>query len=132
MPPNITWGGFMGGFNLGMTNANGTTGCARSTVSATVNETVADYVPHHNWFQYFASTANPTHARPARSERCRLLLQTNGAVDPANHEYDLNDFPTALRNGGSSRRFPTSSCRPTRTAMPAIPIRWMSRPALSV
>ena len=62
---NITWGGFMGGFDLGLANADGTTGCGRSTVSTTVNETVADYVPHHNWFQYYASTANYTHARPA-------------------------------------------------------------------
>ena len=28
---DITWGGFMGGFDLAATNANGTTGCERST-----------------------------------------------------------------------------------------------------
>src|SRR5580704_13817912 len=29
----ITWGSFMGGFNLSLTNPNGSTGCSRSTVS---------------------------------------------------------------------------------------------------
>ena len=29
----LTWGGFMGGFNLQTVNPNGTTGCARSTFS---------------------------------------------------------------------------------------------------
>ena len=57
----ITWGGFMGGFNLDAKNANGTTGCQRSTHSAVVGTDVVDYIPHHDWFQYFASTANPTH-----------------------------------------------------------------------
>jgi phospholipase C len=95
----IPWGGFMGGFNLGVTNANGTTGCARSTVSTTVGETVADYVPHHNWFQYFASTANPTHARPAALVSVGYTFDHNGAVDPANHQYDLRDFLEAAKVG---------------------------------
>ena len=51
---NVTWGGFMGGFNLETKNANGTTGCQRSTQSAVVGKAVVDYIPHHNWFQYFA------------------------------------------------------------------------------
>jgi phospholipase C len=93
----ITWGGFMGGFNLDQTNANGTTGCGRSTVSTTVNQTVTDYIPHHNWFQYYASTANYTHARPARAGDIGFSFQPNGAADPANHEYGLRDFETALR-----------------------------------
>ena len=96
---HISWGGFMGGFNIGVTNANGTTGCGRSTVSATVGETVGDYVPHHNWFQYFASTANPTHARPAVEQDVGYTFQHNGAVDPANHEYDLRDLLEAVKVG---------------------------------
>jgi phospholipase C len=95
----ITWGGFMGGFNLGLSNANGTTGCARSTASSTVSETVADYIPHHNWFQYFASTANPTHARPTTLTDVGYTFQNNGKSDPANHEYDLNDFYAAVGAG---------------------------------
>src|SRR6266702_2046596 len=61
---NITWGGFMGGFNLQTVNANGTTGCLRSTWSDVLGSAPADYVQHHAWFQYYASTANPTHQRP--------------------------------------------------------------------
>jgi phospholipase C len=37
----ISWGGFMGGFNLDVTNPNGTTGCARSTQG--LSGTTADY-----------------------------------------------------------------------------------------
>lgn len=96
---NITWGGFMGGFDLGLTNPNGTTGCSRSTPSPVVGETVADYTPHHNWFQYFASTANPTHARPASLEAIGYSYDHNGAVDPANHQYDLDDFYAAVKAG---------------------------------
>ncbi|GAB0120248.1 phospholipase C [Acidisoma sp. 7E03] len=95
----ITWGGFMGGFNLGLTNANGTTGCARSTASAVVNETVTDYIPHHNWFMYYATTANPTHARPATLADVGYTFQHSGKADPANHEYDLNDFYSAVGAG---------------------------------
>lgn len=94
----ISWGGFMGGFNLGLTNTNGTTGCARSTGSTVVGAT-ADYIPHHNWFQYFASTANPTHARPAGLVDVGYTYDNGGAVDPANHQYDLNDFYSAVQAG---------------------------------
>lgn len=95
----ITWGSFMGGFDLNATNANGTTGCGRSTVSATVGQTVPDYIPHHNWFQYYASTANPNHLRPAGLVDVGYSHDHNGAADPANHEYDLNDFYQAVAAG---------------------------------
>lgn len=97
---NITWGGFMAGFNLSTVNANGTTGCKRSTYSATVAATVADYVPHHNWFQYYASTANPTHLRPSATSAIGYTLETNSTTaDPANHEYDSDDFIAAVKAG---------------------------------
>ena len=95
----ISWGGFMGGFDLSATNANGTTGCQRSTFSGVVNETVSDYIPHHNWFQYFKSTANPTHARPDSVAAIGHTNDANGAVDPANHEYDVRDFYAAVQAG---------------------------------
>jgi phospholipase C len=95
----ISWGGFMGGFNLIATNANGTTGCKRSTYSSVVNQTVADYIPHHNWFQYFKSTANPTHARPNSIAAIGHPYDANGTTDPANHEYGLRDFFAAVRTG---------------------------------
>jgi phospholipase C len=43
---NVTWGFFQGGFDLSVVNSNGTTGCRR-------------YLPHHEPFQYYKSTANP-------------------------------------------------------------------------
>jgi len=87
---NITWGFFGGGFDLGLTNTNGTTGCGRSSVAVSYPGTKADYVPHHEPFQYYASTANPQHLRPTAAI---------GASDQANHQYDVNDFTAALAAG---------------------------------
>jgi phospholipase C len=90
----VTWGWFAGGFNLKLVNSNGTTGCNRSSSSSiVVAGPQADYVPHHTPFQYYASTANPTHVRPKS-------LQTIGySLDAANHEYDVNDFFAAVSAG---------------------------------
>jgi len=95
----ITWGGFMGGFNLEIKNANGTTGCARSTYSAVMKREIPDYIPHHNWFQYYALTANPTHARPASLADVGYSFAHDGTRDPANHEYGLQDFYDAVKAG---------------------------------
>jgi len=100
----LSWGSFMGGFDLTVTNPNGTTLCKRSSPATPANSTVsvppppntnftADYIPHHAWFQYFASTANPTHARPTVPPG-----QYGTAADTgANHEYDIHDFFDALK-----------------------------------
>ena len=89
----VTWGGFMGGFNLATKNANGTTGCKRSTHSPVVGADVTDYIPHHNWFQYYASTANPTHARPSSLQAIGYSFEHDGSTrDPANHQYGLRRF----------------------------------------
>jgi phospholipase C len=97
---SITWGGFMGGFNLATTNSNGTTGCARSTTSTVVGSATADYIPHHNWFQYYQSTANPTHARPTSMASVGYTNVPNtSTVDPANHQYDSDDFFAAVSAG---------------------------------
>ncbi len=87
----ISWGAFMGGFDLTLTNANGTTGCARSTGSLVVPVT-SDYIPHHAFFQYYASTANPKHTRPAS-------VSEIGHDGPANHNYDINDFFAVVKAG---------------------------------
>jgi phospholipase C len=89
---NISWGWFQGGFDLTVTNPNATTGCARSTVSPITGLTETDYLPHHEPFQYYASTKNPTHARPASVAKI-------GLADEANHQYDTNDFFKALAAG---------------------------------
>ncbi len=89
----VTWGSFMGGFDLTITNPNGTTGCKRSSPATPANGgPTADYIAHHSFFNYFASTSNPMHTRPASVSE----IGNNG---PANHQYDINDFFAALNNG---------------------------------
>jgi phospholipase C len=88
----ISWGFFEGGFNLNIVNANGSTGCARSTTSTITLSKKADYIPHHQPFQYYASTANPLHTRPAS-------ISEIGHHGPANHQYDTQDFFSAVSAG---------------------------------
>ena len=75
---NITWGWFEGGFD---------SPTASHVCVAGVTET--DYIPHHEPFQYFASTANPKHLPPTS-------VAMIGYADQANHQYDLTDLWTAL------------------------------------
>ncbi len=89
----VTWGFFEGGFNLQTVNANGTTGCKRTTTSAVTNVTKVDYIPHHQPFQYYTSTANPRHTRPTSV----AMIGHNG--DAANHQYDIQDFYDAVNAG---------------------------------
>jgi phospholipase C len=51
-----------------------------------------DYSPHHEPFQYYASTRNPHHLPPASTGE----IGHNGQ---ANHQYDINDFFRALKAG---------------------------------
>jgi len=69
-----TWGWFQGGF-ASCTAAHSNVGAVSST----------DYIPHHEPFQYFPSTANLQHTRPAS-------VSEIGHAGPANHQYDLTDF----------------------------------------
>jgi phospholipase C len=96
----ITWGFFQGGFNLTLTNKNGTSSClageasgSRSTASVNIpgNPTTADYSPHHQPFQYYASTSNLNHNRPTPG----IAIGATDATG-ANHEYDALDFNAAL------------------------------------
>ncbi len=97
---NLTWGGFMGGFDLTATNPNGTKGCLRSTFSDVLNSSPADYVQHHAWFQYYATTANPHHERPTSTALIGFTdpKDTTG-TSPVHHQYDSNDFFTAVKAG---------------------------------
>jgi len=87
----VSWGFFSGGFDLSIVNSNGSTGCARSTTSTITGVKKADYIPHHQPFQYYTSTANPTHARPSSVQ----AIGRQG--DGANHQYDINDFFAAVK-----------------------------------
>jgi phospholipase C len=98
---HVTWGAFMGGFDLTVTNPNGTTSCNRSAPGSASNITstnptgaTADYIPHHAFFQYWASTANPAHTRPSTLKA--IGTSKDGG---ANHQYDLHDFFDALKVG---------------------------------
>jgi phospholipase C len=91
---NITWGWFQGGFNLTAVNANGTTGCTRSSTSPTVGSNVTDYSPHHQPFQYYPSTRNLSHTRPIS-----VASIGTSADGGANHQYDITDFVAAVQAG---------------------------------
>jgi phospholipase C len=55
-----------------------------------------DYIPHHEPFQYYASTANPHHLPPASLGAIGTDTQTTVSGQPqfdtANHQYDTSDF----------------------------------------
>jgi phospholipase C len=55
-----------------------------------------DYIPHHEPFQYYASTANPHHLPVASLSAIGTDTQTfvNGVpqFDTANHQYDISNF----------------------------------------
>src|SRR5579863_6769826 len=86
----VSWGSFMGGFNLNLKNSNGSTGCLRSSTG--LAGTTNDYIPHHSFFGYWASTANPNHTRPQS-------IAEIGNAGPANHNYDIDDFFAAVKAG---------------------------------
>jgi len=87
---NITWGWFQGGFVVTGKNPDGSIACGNSTTLP--QGTKSDYIPHHQPFQFYQSTANPNHL-PASDP---ALI---GKTDQANHQYDLSDFFTALNEG---------------------------------
>ena len=105
----ITWGAFMGGFDLSIVNPptpshpTTTTGCQRRTdptAPGTPPFTSVDYIPHHAWFQYYASTANLQHLRPSSMQAIgHSLIPHTNTPEPANHQYDINDFFATLKAG---------------------------------
>jgi phospholipase C len=88
---NITWGWFQGGFAPSSRTSTGAPICA-STHKNIAGNTVTDYSPHHEPFQYYASTANPLHLAPSSEAAI-------GQTDQANHQYDLSDFYETLQDG---------------------------------
>src|SRR5437764_3745418 len=74
----VTWGWFQGGFAPSSRDATGGAVCA--TAHKNIKGTSsADYVPHHQPFQYYPSTANPHHLPPTS-------LAKIGQSDQANHQ----------------------------------------------
>jgi phospholipase C len=85
----LTWGWFQGGFKP-TSVTGGIASCAAASVG--LPGSTADYIAHHEPFQYYPDMANPHHVRPNSTA-------TIGTTDPANHQYDLLDFTAALANG---------------------------------
>jgi len=91
----ITWGWFQGGFRPTSVDAQGRAVCAQHHTGLAGDDAVVnagDYIPHHEPFMYFANTTNPHHLRPSS-------VGAIGSTDQANHQYDLEDFFAALKNG---------------------------------
>jgi len=95
---NVTWGWFQGGYTL---SADGK--CVESHPLEAFDKALGidpatdkllfkDYVPHHNPFQYYASTANPKHLPPTS-------VAMVGKPDRARHQYDLAWFWRAAESG---------------------------------
>jgi phospholipase C len=87
----ITWGWFQGGFRPSSVVA-GKAHCDTAHTGSDGNPK-KDYIPHHEPFQYYPSTANPHHLPPTSV----ALIGTN--ADQANHQYDLVDFWAAADSG---------------------------------
>ena len=92
----VTWGWFQGGFEDGYVPGRGTPPspaqlCAESHTNIG-GATVTDYIPHHDPFQYYASTANPQHLPPTS-------VAAIGRSDQANHQYGMTDFWAAANAG---------------------------------
>ncbi len=99
----ITWGYFQGGFKPTARRPDGTAECGAThnigeilggtgKAGALPFGTKPDYVPHHEPFQYYPSTANPHHLPPS-------AIDKTGRTDQANHQYDLSDFWAAADAG---------------------------------
>ncbi len=86
---DITWGWFQGGFKPTAPATDTSKAVCGSNHQNIGGAKVTDYIPHHEPFQYYQSTANPHHLPPTSAEMI-------GKTDQANHQYDLSDFENAL------------------------------------
>lgn len=87
----VSWGWFQGGFRPSAVNG-GVATCGNKTANIG-GAMIADYSPHHEPFQYYASTANPHHLSPTST------ADIGTQADQANHNYDLQDFWAAAQAG---------------------------------
>ncbi|MGZ4193029.1 MAG: phospholipase C [Solirubrobacteraceae bacterium] len=92
-----TWGWFQGGFASpgyvsGKPGSDDLSAVCTGTHNNVGGASQVDYNPHHEPFQYYASTANPQHLPPTS-------VSMIGRQDQANHQYDLKDFWAATGNG---------------------------------
>ena len=91
---HVSWGWFEGGFApTSTTDGLPVCGASHDNIGGV---SVQDYVPHHDPFEYYASTANPDHLAPSS-------LSDIGYTDQANHQYDLSLFSDALSGKGGAQ-----------------------------
>jgi phospholipase C len=108
----LNWGWFQGGFTptvpysgpgdtastYNQLNVPGRAACGAShPIGAALGGTgqwgtKADYIPHHEPFQYYASTANPHHLAPTSLSVVGTDTATPGKFNTANHQYNLSTF----------------------------------------
>jgi phospholipase C len=106
---HVTWGWFQGGFAPTSTNSGGAV-CASEhelTSNGTNVSEETDYVPHHEPFQFYASTANPAHLPPSS-------LNEIGYTDQASHQYDISYFSDALNGTGGATLPAVSYLKPPK------------------
>ena len=77
--------------------------------------TVADYIPHHEPFQYFASTANPQHLPPTSVARSASTIRPTTST-------------TSRTSSPRSTRHAAGGVIPESAELPGRP-RWLLRPA---
>jgi phospholipase C len=94
----VTWGWFQGGFAPTVASVAGSLAACGTTHTNVAGGSSVDYIPHHNPFSYYASTANPHHLPPSS-------IQAVGRTDQANHNYDLSVFAQAVK----AKRLPAVS-----------------------
>jgi phospholipase C len=92
----VSWGYFQGGFRPTGSDAGGAVCDAKHTNAA--GALIRDYVPHHEPFQYYDATRNPTHKAPASAADIGHDDPPGGG-EKVNHQYDIADFDTALETG---------------------------------
>ncbi len=133
----LSWGFFQGGFNpntayTGPANGPSTytfapAGAATCTTAHNVGAAIggtgttgaapygtkADYIPHHEPFQYYASTANPHHLLPTSLAAVGTDTASPGQFNTANHQYDTSTFDSmvsAIKSGSlPASNFPAVS-----------------------
>jgi phospholipase C len=97
----LTWGWFQGGFTPSEFSSTGRPICGTQTDGNTagIHDNIAgspsaDYSEHHEPFQYYESTSNPTHLSPAS-----VAQVGTDAPSGVNHQYDLTWFNNAVAAG---------------------------------
>jgi phospholipase C len=92
----VTWGYFQGGFRpTGSDGGGAVCGSKHTNVGGFL---VPDYSAHHDPFQYYDATRNPTHKAPASPSDIGHDDPPGGGAK-VNHQYDIADFATALSTG---------------------------------